>query len=71
MIRQLPWVSIMAGEINSAPPAPKLLDLVSDCLRLKHCSIRSETQYLQWIRRLIHVSWQTTSEGDGGEVQQI
>jgi hypothetical protein len=53
MIRLALWVNIMAGEINSAPPAPKLLDLVRDCLRLKHCSIRTETQYLQWIRRFV------------------
>lgn len=34
-------------------PPPKLLDQVRDVLRTKHYSIRTETQYLQWIRRFI------------------
>ncbi|SMB21986.1 Integrase/recombinase [Sterolibacterium denitrificans] len=38
----------------SAPPnPPKLLDQVRDRLRLKHYSIRTETQYIQWVRRFI------------------
>ena len=53
MICLVLWGNMMAGAINSAPPAPKLLDLVRDRLRLKHCSIRTETQYLQWIRRFV------------------
>ncbi|MDP2752498.1 MAG: integron integrase [Rhodocyclaceae bacterium] len=36
-----------------SPQAPKLLDQVRDRLRLKHYSIRTETQYVQWIRRFI------------------
>ena len=32
---------------------PKLLDQVRDRLRLKHYSIRTETQYVQWVRRFI------------------
>lgn len=36
-----------------APPPPKLLDQVRDKIRVKHYSIRTETQYLQWIRRFI------------------
>lgn len=32
---------------------PKLLDLVRDKIRVKHYSIRTETQYLQWIKRFI------------------
>jgi integron integrase len=35
------------------PPPPKLLDQVRDRLRLKHYSIRTETQYVHWIRRFI------------------
>ena len=37
----------------SAPPPPKLLDQVRDKIRVKHYSIRTETQYLQWIKRFI------------------
>ena len=36
-----------------SPPAPKLLDQVRDRIRVKHYSIRTETQYVQWIRRFI------------------
>ena len=32
---------------------PKLLDQVREKLRLKHYSIRTESQYVQWIRRFI------------------
>lgn len=32
---------------------PKLLDQVRDRLRVKHCNLRTEDQYLQWIRRFI------------------
>jgi integron integrase len=42
--------------IESTPPAstpPKLLDQVRDKIRVKHYSIRTETQYVQWIRRFI------------------
>ncbi|HZW25925.1 MAG TPA: integron integrase [Gallionella sp.] len=37
-----------------APGSPKLLDQVRDKIRVKHYSIRTETQYLQWIRRFIY-----------------
>ena len=37
--------------VDSSPP--KLLDLVRDKIRVKHYSIRTETQYLQWIKRFI------------------
>ena len=33
----------------SAQP-PKLLDQVRDRIRVKHYSIRTETQYVQWVR---------------------
>lgn len=36
-----------------APTPPKLLDQVRDKIRVKHYSIRTETQYLQWIKRFI------------------
>lgn len=35
------------------PQPPKLLDQVRDRLWVKHYSIRTETQYLQWIWRFI------------------
>lgn len=38
---------------NPSQNAPKLLDLLRDRLRLKHYSIRTETQYVQWVRRFI------------------
>ena len=34
-------------------PPPKLLGQVRDRLRLKHYSMRTETQYVNWIRRFI------------------
>lgn len=44
--------------VNSSTPAaptpPKLLDQVRDKIRVKHYSIRTETQYVQWIRRFIY-----------------
>ncbi|MDO8891543.1 MAG: integron integrase [Sulfurimicrobium sp.] len=40
--------------LNTPPAAsPKLLDLVRDKIRVKHYSIRTETQYVQWIKRFI------------------
>ena len=38
---------------NPSSPAPRLLDQVSERLRLKHYSIRTEQNYVQWIRRYI------------------
>lgn len=43
----------MPDSIPQTPPLPKLLDQVRDRLRVKHYSIRTETQYLQWIKRFI------------------
>lgn len=37
----------------SQSAAPKLLDQVSDKIRVKHYSIRTETQYIHWIKRFI------------------
>ncbi len=43
--------------VNENAPAgtnpPKLLDQVRDKIRVKHYSIRTETQYIQWIKRFI------------------
>jgi integrase len=39
--------------MNVNTPSPKLLDQVRDLIRTKHYSIRTENQYLQWIRRFI------------------
>ncbi|WP_372716795.1 integron integrase [Immundisolibacter sp.] len=36
-----------------APQTPKLLDQVRNRIRVKHYSIRTETQYVQWVRRFI------------------
>jgi integron integrase len=41
---------------ETTPPAPtpqKLLDQVRDKIRVKHYSIRTETQYVHWIKRFI------------------
>lgn len=43
----------MSDATPQTTPQPKLLDQVRDRLRVKHYSIRTETQYLQWIRRFI------------------
>lgn len=39
--------------MNINTPSPKLLDQVRDLIWAKHYSIRTENQYLQWIRRFI------------------
>jgi hypothetical protein len=36
----------------SAQP-PELLDQVRERIRTKHCSIRTEAQYVQWVSRLL------------------
>jgi hypothetical protein len=41
---------------ETAPPSPKskkLLDQISEAIRLKHYSYRTEQAYLDWIRRFI------------------
>lgn len=43
----------MQTENTPASQPPKLLDQVRDRIRVKHYSIRTETQYVQWIRRFI------------------
>lgn len=39
---------------GAAVAAPKLLDQVRERLRVKHYSIRTETAYVQWIKRFIY-----------------
>jgi integron integrase len=43
----------MVIEDTPPPNPPKLLDQVRNKIRAKHYSIRTETQYLQWIKRFI------------------
>ncbi|MBT9540218.1 integron integrase [Thiobacillus sp.] len=43
----------MQNENTPAAPPPKLLDQVRDRIRVKHYSIRTETQYVQWVKRFI------------------
>jgi len=43
----------MNTEITPKTTPPKLLDQVRDKIRVKHYSIRTETQYVQWIKRFI------------------
>jgi integron integrase len=42
---------VSAENTPSSPGTPKLLDQVRARIRAKHYSIRTETQYVQWIRR--------------------
>ena len=46
------FVNAMTSLPKSSQP-PKLLDQVRDRIRVKHYSIRTETQYVQWIKRFI------------------
>ena len=39
--------------MQTEKPARKLLDQVSDAIRLKHYSLRTEKTYIEWIRRYI------------------
>jgi integron integrase len=39
--------------LSNASQSPKLLDQVRDRIRVKHYSIRTETQYVQWAKRFI------------------
>lgn len=43
----------MQSENTPSAQPPKLLDQVRDRIRVKHYSIRTETQYVQWVRRFI------------------
>lgn len=38
---------------QEAPRSPRLLDQVRERLRLKHYSIRTEWQYVQWVKRFV------------------
>ncbi|WP_074926427.1 integron integrase [Nitrosomonas eutropha] len=55
---------------SPAPTSPKLLDQLRDKLRLKHYSIRTEVQYVQWVRRFILFhDKRHPQEMGGGEVE--
>lgn len=43
----------MSQADTPATNPPKLLDLLRDKIRVKHYSLRTETQYIQWVRRFI------------------
>lgn len=43
----------MQSETTPSSSPPKLLDAVRDKLRVRHYSIRTETQYVHWIKRFI------------------
>jgi len=46
----------MASDSEMGEPArpPRLLDVVRDCIRRKHYSLRTEQTYVHWIRRFIY-----------------
>jgi len=44
---------MVSANTPSGPTPPKLLAQVREKIRVKHYSIRTETQYLQWIKRFI------------------
>jgi len=44
---------MVSNETPVVPQQPMILDKVRDRLQVKHYSIRTETQYVQWIRRYI------------------
>lgn len=41
------------AETGNSPSEPKLLDQVRDQIRLRHYSIRTEAQYVHWVKRYI------------------
>jgi hypothetical protein len=41
------------GTATAGLAAPKLLDLLRERIRLRHYSIRTETQYIHWAKRFI------------------
>jgi hypothetical protein len=43
----------MRDDVQTPPAAPRLLDQIRERLRVKHYGYRTETQYIQWIRRFI------------------
>src|SRR5471030_3297411 len=45
--------SIDSPSLAPAPPALRLLDQVRARIRVKHCSIRTEETYVDWIRRFV------------------
>lgn len=43
----------MHGTVTAASPPPRLLDQVRNRLRTRHYSLRTETTYVDWIKRFI------------------
>jgi site-specific recombinase XerD len=41
-------------EISTPELAPRLLDVVRDCIRRKHYSLRTEQTYVHWLKRFIY-----------------
>ncbi len=57
---------------KSRPPlrstgAPRLLDRVRECCRVRHYSIRTERAYVGWIRRFIRANGKRHPREMGGE----
>jgi len=42
------------NEPGSGPPPPRLLARVREAIRVRHYSIRTESAYVDWIRRYVH-----------------
>jgi integron integrase len=56
----------------NGPQAPRLLEEVRERLRVKHYSIRTEEQYVQWIRRFVLFHGKRHPRGMGAaEVEQF
>ena len=50
---------------------PKLLDQVRDAIRLKHYSIRTETCYVDWIKRyILFHNKRHPKDMDGAEIKR-
>ncbi len=40
-------------EVTASPAQPRLLDQVSDAIRRRHYSYRTEESYIRWIKRFV------------------
>ena len=43
----------LPSEPGKSPSEPRLLDLVRTQIRLRHYSIRTEAQYVHWVKRFV------------------
>jgi hypothetical protein len=62
------------GQVSSrvsTPPKTKLLDQVRETIRRKHYSIRTETTYIDWIKRYILFHRKRPAEMGGHEMEQF